>query len=1328
MVENIPAYLFTSEMGSIQLDKIIIPNSVTKIGAYAFYQCSSLTSVTIGENVNTIGDYAFSGCSKLKNIKLPESLISIGNNAFSGCGGLTSIYYNVTNCENIGSNIFTGSGSVEQGLSVIIGDNVKLIPNRLFQSTTYTNSGQVIVGVTSVYIGANVESIGDYAFSGCVNLNSVNIPNSVVSVGSSAFERCSSLTEITIPENVTNLGAGAFRYCYNLTSINFNAINCDDLTSNGYVFESAGKDGSGVIVTFGENVTKIPAYLFASSSSSTGQINLKQVLIGSKVTNIGNYAFSNCLNLTSITIPVNVTSIGNYVFSSCYNLEGVVIEDGLTSIGNYAFNGCSKIENIKLPESLITIGDSAFYNCSGLMSILIPNNTTQIGNNAFSDCSGLTSITIGEGVSTIGSYAFRSCYNLTEIYFNAVNCKDLTSNSNIFSSAGKNTEGVSVIIGEGVTKIPAYLFYTSSSSSSHNITNLIIGENVIGIGNYAFINTNLTSIIIPDNVEIIGNSAFSGCLNLMSVIIGKNVTSIGNYAFGSCYNLTEIHFNAVNCNDLTSNSSVFSGAGQKNEGVKVVFGQDVTKIPAYILYSSSSTNMSRIVDVIIGEGVTTIGNSAFYGSSNLVSLTIPNSVVTIESNAFYNCSNMTSINIGNSVGVIGNNSFNNTFLTDITINSSFVYNNATSSSALGSLLANAKNIYVIKSIDNGSNSYLTSDKFKLYQQEDNYNIYSIATFDRDSNGFMFASVKGGLSVVGYNGNSENVTIPETFNGQPVIEIGESCFKGNNNIKNINLPNSIVKIGHSAFAKCSNLTEFIIPDSVTNFDTSIAMERSPFYNCTGLRSVVIGMGLKSIPYSMFYNCSGLTSVVIPDNITSIGRYAFNNCSSLMSITIPDSVTSMSGAFSGCSNLASVILSKNITNIADSMFRDCRSLVSIEIPKGIVKIEASAFSNCSSLTYLELPDSIVSIGNSAFYNCANLRNIVLPVGITTINNSVFSGCKSLDSIIIPDSVTKIGESAFSNCSSLTNIVIPERVESIGRNAFSSCSNLIKIYFNTNVCQGITSNSNIFARSGQNGDGITVEFGDNVNIIPEYLFYTSYSSSAAKIKQVIISKNISVIGSEAFTNCSNLSAIYFEGSQDDWLNVMGNENIPSYTKILYYNEGCVHNLEEWRYLNNLPSQILTLGEWVLDKEPTYEEEGHRHSKCIVCGCVFEEDIKALAKYTIVNDEKYPYTIDGEGVLSSGNKGRNGSSSTYTITADEKPIVISLEYKVSSEKNYDKLTIKKGTEILVNGISGTTEYQKLSVTLQAGESLTITYSKDSGGAKGDDCCYIRNIDITNS
>ena len=178
---------------------------VTSIGDIAFYDCSSLTQITIPEGVTSIGFYAFSGCSNLTQIAIPEGVTSIGERAFNNCSSLTQI-------------------TIPEGVTSI-GDYAFAYCFRLKEIT----------------IPEGVTSIGDYAFTDCSSLKEITIPEGVTSIGEGTFAYCSSLTQITIPEGVTSIGDGAFYNCSSLTQItipegvtsigDYAFYGCDNLTN-----------------------------------------------------------------------------------------------------------------------------------------------------------------------------------------------------------------------------------------------------------------------------------------------------------------------------------------------------------------------------------------------------------------------------------------------------------------------------------------------------------------------------------------------------------------------------------------------------------------------------------------------------------------------------------------------------------------------------------------------------------------------------------------------------------------------------------------------------------------------------------------------------------------------------------------------------------------------------------------------------------------------------------------------------------------------------------------------------------------------------------------
>ena len=341
--------------------------SVTNIGDIAFYNDSSLASITIPNSVTSIGAWAFDGCSSLTSVTIPNSVKSIGEKAFRECSSLTS---------------------------VTIPNSVTSIGDYVFHFCS---------SLTSVTIGESVTSIGDYAFDGCSSLTSITIPNSVTSIGDYAFAYCTSLTSVTIGESVKSIGDWAFKGCSKLTSVTIG----ESVTSIG---SGAFEDCSSLTsITIPNSVTSIGNYAFRNCSSLTS------VTIGESVTSIGDEAFYKCSSLTSVTIPTSVTSIEDWAFKGCSKLTSVTIPNSVTSIGDDAFSGCSSLTSVTIPESVTSIGYGAFRNCSSLTSITIPNSVTSIDSYTFSGCSSLTSVTIGESVTSIGGSAFAHCTSLTSI-------------------------------------------------------------------------------------------------------------------------------------------------------------------------------------------------------------------------------------------------------------------------------------------------------------------------------------------------------------------------------------------------------------------------------------------------------------------------------------------------------------------------------------------------------------------------------------------------------------------------------------------------------------------------------------------------------------------------------------------------------------------------------------------------------------------------------------------------------------------------------------------------------------------------------------------------
>ncbi|MCD7770685.1 MAG: leucine-rich repeat protein [Oscillospiraceae bacterium] len=492
--------------------------------------------------------------------------------------------------------------------------------------------------ITSVVIESGVTSIGSYTFYGCTNLESVVIPDGITSIGYCAFKLCTSLTSVVIPDGITSIGDEAFFQCTSLTS-----------------------------VTIGRGITSIGDSTFRVCTS------LESIVIPDGVTSIGSYAFYKCASLTSINIPDSVTSIGDFAFSGCSSLTSVDIPNGVTSIENSTFSYCTSLESIIIPDSVTSIGSNAFYECTSLISINIPDGVTSISDYTFSNCTSLTSINIPDSVTSIGDRVFYYCTSLTSI-----NIPDsVTSIGDLAFFYCTSLE--SIIIPDGVTSIGSNAFNHCTS-----LTSVDIPESVTSIGESAFFYcTSLGSIVIPDGVTSIGGSAFYKCTSLESIVIHDGVTSISNSAFYDCTSLSDVYYYGTedewneieigsNNNPLLNATIHFLGSDDDDDEQPDDDDKDIT-LPAsgtcgenltwyigtdgvltisgngdmYDYYLNTSIPWYKYTDVIteivVEEGVTSIGELAFCFCDNVTIVTIADTVDTIGGSAFYECSGITDV-------------------------------------------------------------------------------------------------------------------------------------------------------------------------------------------------------------------------------------------------------------------------------------------------------------------------------------------------------------------------------------------------------------------------------------------------------------------------------------------------------------------------------------------------------------------------------------------------------------------------------------------------------------------------------------------------------------
>lgn len=537
---------------------------------------------------------------------------------------------------------------------------------------------------------------------------------------------------------------------------------------------------------------------------------------------------------------------------------------------------------------------------------------------------------------------------------------------------------------------------------------------------------------------------------------------------------------------------------KKDDIKQVVIREGVTSIGSYAFNCFYS-----LTDVVIPESMEWIGNDAFYGCDSLITVSIPKNVESIGSNAFYKCDGMTDIEIpkNGALSYIGKEAFYK--------------------------CSSLKNILIpdtVTTIGEGAFSGCSLTDVAL--------PYGVTKIEER----LFWDCK----------NLTSVVLPDG-----VTSIGASAFKGCRNLTDPVLPDGVTSIGASAFSGCIKMTNITIPVQVT------AIGERAFAGCNGLTKVAIPGGVTNISEEAFCYCRNLTNVTILDGVENIGRYAFQACDSLVSITIPDSIKTIGyRAFDDCGNLANVtytgtmeqwtqisidtsnggnggLLNASIhcSDSGSTVFGSCgtdtlwtldengtlviqgtgeidwspcskqkEQIRNVIIKYGVKDIGESAFSGCTNLISVTIPESVTGIGSSAFLECDSLTSITIPGSVTSVGGSAFYGCDSLTSVTISNGVERIDYGAFSKCSHLTNVALAKSVTNIGPHVFEECVSLTSIVL---------------------PDGMTT-IGDSVFL------------SCSALKSVTIPSSVTKIDSYAFNECSSLTDVYYAGTKEQWNNI--------------------------------------------------------------------------------------------------------------------------------------------------------------------------------------------------